>query len=63
VLTTDDPRRPVLVRRGFILEYLTPARNGVGIVVLLSPLSARGRSPPREVREIFFTSSDSASTS
>ena len=32
--TADDPRRPVLVRRGFILEYLTLSWNVVGIVVL-----------------------------
>jgi hypothetical protein len=34
VLTADDARRPVLVRRGFILEYLTLAWNVIGIVVL-----------------------------
>jgi divalent metal cation (Fe/Co/Zn/Cd) transporter len=34
VVTTDGPRRPVLVRRGFILEYLTLGWNVVGIVVL-----------------------------
>lgn len=34
VLTADDPRRPVLIRRGFILESLTLAWNMVGIVVL-----------------------------
>ena len=32
--TADDVRRPVLVRRGFILEYLTLSWNVVGIVVL-----------------------------
>ena len=42
MLTTDDPRRPVLVRRGFILEYLTLAWNVVGIVVLaIAAISAR----------------------
>jgi divalent metal cation (Fe/Co/Zn/Cd) transporter len=34
VLATDDPRRPVLVRRGFALEYLTLGWNVAGIVVL-----------------------------
>jgi divalent metal cation (Fe/Co/Zn/Cd) transporter len=34
VATADDVRRPVLVRRGFILEYLTLSWNVVGIVVL-----------------------------
>ena len=32
--TADDVRRQVLVRRGFILEYLTLSWNVVGIVVL-----------------------------
>ncbi len=32
--TADDVRRRVLVRRGFILEYLTLSWNVVGIVVL-----------------------------
>jgi divalent metal cation (Fe/Co/Zn/Cd) transporter len=42
VLTTHDPRRPVLVRRGFILEYLTLTWNVVGIVVLaIAAISAR----------------------
>jgi divalent metal cation (Fe/Co/Zn/Cd) transporter len=42
VLTAEDPRRPVLVRRGFILEYLTLAWNVVGIVVLaVAAFSAR----------------------
>lgn len=42
VLTTDDPRRPVLVRRGFILEYLTLAWNVVGVVMLtIAAISAR----------------------
>ncbi|HEY2505442.1 MAG TPA: cation transporter [Streptosporangiaceae bacterium] len=37
-----DARRPVLVRRGFILEYLTLSWNVVGIVVLaLAAISAR----------------------
>jgi divalent metal cation (Fe/Co/Zn/Cd) transporter len=30
----DDPRRPVLVRRGFMLEYLTLSWNVAGLVVL-----------------------------
>jgi len=34
VATADEVRRPVLVRRGFILEYLTLGWNVVGIVVL-----------------------------
>jgi divalent metal cation (Fe/Co/Zn/Cd) transporter len=34
VATADDVRRPVLVRRGFILEYLTLCWNVVGIGVL-----------------------------
>jgi divalent metal cation (Fe/Co/Zn/Cd) transporter len=34
VATADDSRRPVLVRRGFILEYLTLSWNVVGVVVL-----------------------------
>jgi Cation efflux family len=34
VATADDARRPVLVRHGFILEYLTLSWNVVGIVVL-----------------------------
>ena len=42
MLTTDDPRRPVLVKRGFILEYLTLAWNVVGVVVLaIAAISAR----------------------
>lgn len=46
VLTTDDPRddprRPMLVRRGFMLEYLTLAWNIAGIVVLaLAAITAR----------------------
>jgi divalent metal cation (Fe/Co/Zn/Cd) transporter len=42
VLRTDDPRRRVLVRRGFILEYLTLAWNVLGIVVLaIAAVSAR----------------------
>ena len=32
--TADDARRAILVRRGFILEYLTLAWNVVGIIVL-----------------------------
>ena len=32
--TAEEVRRPVLVRRGFILEYLTLSWNVVGIVVL-----------------------------
>jgi divalent metal cation (Fe/Co/Zn/Cd) transporter len=34
VLTADDGRRPVLVRRGLVLEYLTLGWNVVGIVIL-----------------------------
>ena len=42
MLTTDDLRRPMLVKRGFILEYLTLAWNVVGIVVLaIAAISAR----------------------
>jgi divalent metal cation (Fe/Co/Zn/Cd) transporter len=42
VLTTEDPRRQALVRRGFILEYLTLAWNVAGIVVLaIAAISAR----------------------
>jgi divalent metal cation (Fe/Co/Zn/Cd) transporter len=38
----DDARRPALVRRGFILEYLTLAWNVGGIVVLaIAAISAR----------------------
>ena len=42
MLATDDPRRPILVRRGFILEYLTLAWNVAGLVVLaIAAISAR----------------------
>jgi len=42
VLTADDPRRPVLVRRGFVLEYVTLGWNVVGIVILaISAIAAR----------------------
>jgi len=42
VLTADDPRRPALVRRGFILEYLTLGWNVAGIVVLaIAAIAAR----------------------
>jgi divalent metal cation (Fe/Co/Zn/Cd) transporter len=42
VLTADDPRRTVLVRRGFILEYLTLGWNVAGVVVLaFAALAAR----------------------
>ena len=42
MLTADDPRRPVLVRRGFVFEYLTLGWNVVGIVVLaIAAISAR----------------------
>lgn len=38
----DEPRRPMLVRRGFMLEYLTLAWNVAGIVVLaLAAITAR----------------------
>lgn len=42
MLTIDDRRRPVLVRRGLVLEYLTLAWNIAGIIVLaIAALSAR----------------------
>jgi len=42
VLATDDRRRLLLVRRGFILEYLTLAWNVAGIVVLaIAAIGAR----------------------
>jgi divalent metal cation (Fe/Co/Zn/Cd) transporter len=42
VLTADRPRRSVLVRRGFVLEYLTLGWNLVGIVVLaIAAIAAR----------------------
>jgi divalent metal cation (Fe/Co/Zn/Cd) transporter len=42
VLTIEDERRLALVRRGFMLEYLTLAWNVVGIVVLaIAAISAR----------------------
>lgn len=42
VLTADDPRRLVLVRRGFVLEYLTLGWNVVGIVILaIAAIAAR----------------------
>jgi len=42
VLATDDPRRMLLIRRGFLLEYLTLAWNVVGIVVLaIAAIGAR----------------------
>ena len=42
MLATDDPRHVALVRRGFLLEYLTLAWNVVGIVVLaVAAVSAR----------------------
>jgi divalent metal cation (Fe/Co/Zn/Cd) transporter len=42
VLTADDPRRTLLVRRGFVLEYLTLGWNVVGIVILaIAAISAR----------------------
>ena len=42
MLTADDPRRPALVRRGFILEYLTLGWNVAGIVVLaIAAIAAR----------------------
>jgi divalent metal cation (Fe/Co/Zn/Cd) transporter len=34
VLTAGDPHRHVLVRRGFLLEYLTLGWNVVGIIIL-----------------------------
>jgi divalent metal cation (Fe/Co/Zn/Cd) transporter len=42
VITADDPRRPGLIRRGFVLEYLTLGWNVVGIVILaIAAISAR----------------------
>jgi divalent metal cation (Fe/Co/Zn/Cd) transporter len=42
VLTDGDRRRPVLVRRGFVLEYLTLGWNVVGIVILaIAAIAAR----------------------
>jgi divalent metal cation (Fe/Co/Zn/Cd) transporter len=42
VVMANDPRRTALVRRGFILEYLTLAWNVVGIVVLtIAAVAAR----------------------
>lgn len=42
MVTNEDLRRPALVRRGFILEYLTLAWNIVGIIVLaIAAISAR----------------------
>jgi divalent metal cation (Fe/Co/Zn/Cd) transporter len=42
VLADTDPRHPALVRRGFVLEYLTLSWNVVGIVVLaIAAISAR----------------------
>ncbi|MDA8318996.1 MAG: hypothetical protein M0030_04150 [Actinomycetota bacterium] len=57
VLTADDSRRPVLVRRGFMLEYLTLGWNVAGIVVLaIAAIAARsvalagfGLDPPIEI--------------
>jgi divalent metal cation (Fe/Co/Zn/Cd) transporter len=42
VITTADRQRRALVRRGFVLEYLTLAWNVVGIVILaIAAVSAR----------------------
>jgi divalent metal cation (Fe/Co/Zn/Cd) transporter len=42
VLTADDPRRAVLVRHGFLLEYLTLSWNVAGIIVLaIAAVTAR----------------------
>jgi divalent metal cation (Fe/Co/Zn/Cd) transporter len=42
VATVEDARRHVLVRRGFILEYLTLSWNVVGIIVLaIAAIGAR----------------------
>ncbi len=42
MLTAEDPRRPALVRRGLVLEFLTLNWNIVGIVVLaIAAISAR----------------------
>ena len=40
---TGDPARQALLRRGFALEYATLAWNVIGIVVLRSRRSRRGR--------------------
>jgi len=48
VTVADDPGRKALLRRGFVLEYLTLSWNVAGIVVLaLAAVSAgdRGGSP------------------
>jgi divalent metal cation (Fe/Co/Zn/Cd) transporter len=42
VLAAEDPRRAVLMRRGFILEYLTLGWNVAGIVVLAVAALAAG---------------------
>ena len=42
MLTAEDPRRGVLVRRGFLLEYVTLGWNVVGIVILaIAAITAR----------------------
>ena len=42
MLTADDPRHAVLVRRGFLLEYLTLGWNVAGIVILaIAAITAR----------------------
>ena len=42
MLTADDPRRAVLVRRGFLLEYVTLGWNVIGIVILaIAAITAR----------------------
>jgi divalent metal cation (Fe/Co/Zn/Cd) transporter len=42
VTLTDDPARRALLRRGFVLEYVTLAWNVIGIVVLaIAAVSAR----------------------
>ena len=42
MVTTEDGRRAALVRRGFVLEYLTLAWNVAGIVVLaIAAIAAR----------------------
>ena len=42
MLTADDPRRQVLVRRGFVLESLTLGWNVAGIVILaIAAIAAR----------------------
>lgn len=42
MLAADDVRRQVLLRRGFVLEYLTLGWNVVGIAILaVAAITAR----------------------